>query len=539
MASQRRVRGGAAWVGACILAVSARAWADPDPPGTRYVAFRAGADVGMSRISGSTYFQVDATALLRLGPVRLDLAAPLRFATSDFRFRTEDYAAPRDAFRVLHCLRLDVGDYARPEDRHDAACDAYESDDGGLHDRMYLSARVSPLRDVSLGHDTLVSGYNNSLDPNLLQMGGQLEGILRDWARAQAFVDDVTNPRLVAGNVSLRPLQVAGQNWDETPDDLRITAGIVSDLYAPVHVRNAFGQPTRDGSGALQMSTARLTAVTGDAHYLYLWASCLEQGQAGCDVSRDIGLFAFADYNRFLEVQDADGAHGGLRFRFRMRQRYRRANGQDLEGNGAMFNTWEVDIGGEYRNMGNRYMPEYFDANYAVQSQSYALSDGARRSLGAGALTTTKLEYLLSQPLGRSQGWQAYFRVYFPLPVVAGEPPSRIPLTLWAEDASETMRTSAAAAIGPFRLDQVALGAMIVRRNFDGWGNFFSFDGTMIRAYATIQVASSQSRRQSDGFLNSLAVNLAYTRRFLREGDGEVHPTDDFVVTLGSSLGVL
>ena len=527
----------AAVIGLGVTALAGEAAATPDTPSERYTVFRIGADVGISRIAGENWWQLNATGILRVGPVRVDFAAPLRFGMGDFRFREEDYASGRDALRILRCARLDLGDYRRPEDRHDPTCDAYESAEG-LHERVYGSVRLSPLRDVSLGHQTLVTGFNNSLDPNTPQIGAQAEGILRDIGQFQFFLDDVSAPRVIAGNVSVRPFQVAGENWDETPDDLRITAGIVSDLAAPLRVHGAFGQPVRDGDGAVQMATTRLTAVSGDAHYLYIWSSCVEQGSSACEASRGIGLFGFADYNRFLEVEDADGLHAGLRFRYVLRQRYRRYNGRELDGNGVMLPTWEVDAGGEYRNLGNRYLPGYFDANYAVQSQSFALNQQARQDLGVDALTTTKLEYMLSQPGGRQSGFQAYLRVYFPIPTAAGEPPTRMPLTLWAEDSAGPLRTSVGATVGPFRLDQVALSAQIVRRNFDGWSNLFTLDGTQIRAVGSIYLSSQQSRRQSDSFLNNLQVNLAYNRRFLRETGGEVRTTDDFLVTLGSTVGV-
>jgi hypothetical protein len=527
----------AATVGLCAATLPGVAQADPDPPGERYTVFRIGADVGVSRIAGEPWWQINATGILRVGPVRMDFAAPLRFGMGDFRFREEDYAQARDALRILRCARLDLGDYRHPEDRHDPNCDAYESAEG-LHERVYGSLRLSPLRDISLGHQTLMTGFSNSLDPNLPQIGAQAEGIIRDFGQFHFLMDDVSAPRLIAGNVSLRPLQIMGENWDETPDDLRITAGIVSDLAAPLRVHGAFGQPVRDADGAVRMATTRLTAVTADAHYLYIWSSCIEQGASVCEATRGIGLFGFADYNRFLEVEDSDGLHAGLRFRFRMQQRYRRYNGRELSGNGAMVPTWEIDAGGEYRNMGNRYLPGYFDANYTVQSQSFALNQQARNDLGVDALTTTKLEYVLSQPGGRQNGFQAYFRVYFPIPTAAGEPPTRMPITLWAEDSAGPLRTSVGASVGPFRLDQVALSAQIIRRNFDGWGNLFTLDGTQIRAVGSVYLSSQTSRRQSDSFLNNLQVNLAYNRRFLRENGGEVRTTDDFLVTLGSTVGV-
>ncbi|MEZ4406614.1 MAG: hypothetical protein R3A52_09075 [Polyangiales bacterium] len=522
----------AAAAAACVVSSGRAASAQE-----RYTVFRVGADLGVSRISNEMFWQLNATGLLRLGPFRTDFYVPLRFRMDDFSFREADYASARDALRVVQCTRLDLGDYDRAEDRHDPTCDRYRWR-GGLHERTYLSARLSPIRELSFGHSTLVSDFNNSLDPNTPQLGAQLDGLLRDIGEVRGFVDDVISPRVMGANVLLRPLQAVGQNWDETPDDLVLRAGIVGDLAAPLRVRGAFGQTLRDGDGNVQQTTTGLTALTADAHYLYLWYGCTSQGYGACEASRDIGLFGFVDYNRFLEVPDADGGHAGLRFRYRVRERYRRADGQALDGEGRMFDTWEVDAGAEGRWMGNRYLPGYFDGNYSVQSQQFALNSDARAFLGSDALSTSKLEYILSRPTGRTWGWQAFVRFMIPIPTARGEAPSRLPITLWAEDADGPLRTSVSATVGPVRLDQVIVGAQFLRRNFDGFGNLFSLDGALIRVIGAVYLSSSETRRNSDSFLNNLVVNFAYTRRFLQENSGALNATNDFLVTLGSSLGI-
>lgn len=503
----------------------------------RTTVFRVGADLGVSRVSREMFWQVNATGLFRVGPVRTDFYVPLRFRMDDFAFREADYDSARDVLRVVQCTRLDLGDFDPAPDRHDPTCERYRWR-GGLHDRTYFSARLAPIRELSFGHGTLVTDYNNSLDPNTPQLGAQVDGLLRDIGEVRGFIDDVINPRLMGANVVLRPLQAAGQNWDETPDDFVLRAGVVSDLAAPLRVRGAFGQTLRDAQGNVQQTTAGLTAVTADAHYLYLWYDCVTPGNGQCEASRDVGLFAFADYNRFLEVTDADGAHAGIRFRYRIRERYRQMEGQRLSGNGAMFDTWEIDLGAEGRYMGNRYLPGYFDGNYSVQSQQFALNSDARNFLGSDALSTSKLEYLLSRPLGRTWGWQAFMRFMIPIPTAAGEPPTRLPITLWAEDAAGPLRTSISATVGPVRLDQVIVGAQFLRRNFDSFENIFSLDGALIRVIGAVYLSSSQSRRANDSFLNNLMVNFSYTRRFLQEHSGELTATNDFLVTLGSSLGI-
>ncbi len=516
------------WALVCALGLHASA-ADAQE---RYTVFRVGADLGVSRIAGEQWWQVNATGLLRLGPFRTDFYVPLRFGMADFHFREADYQQARDFLRVVQCTRLDLGDYTRPEDRHDPECDPYRWT-GRNDERTYLSLRVSPLRSLSLGHGSLVTDFNNSLDPNRPQLGAQLDAQLHMLAAARAFVDDVVSPRVLAANLLLRPPQAIGREWDRTPEDFVVRAGVVTDLAAPLRVRSAFGQPVRDAEGNVQMTTARLTAVTADTHFTWFWFP--DESDDG--TTREIGLQGFADYNRFLEVEDADGLHMGLRFRYRMRGTFNRVDGREAR-EPFTAETWELDAGGEYRNMGNRYLPGYFDSNYDVQSQQFATNNQARSLLGVDALTTSKLEYLLSQPLGRSQGFQAYLRFVIPVPTASGEPPSRMPITLWAEDATGPLRTSVSASVGPFRLDQLIVGAQVQRRNFDGWSNLFSLDGTLIRVLGAVFLSSSQARRENDSLLNNLVVNFAYTRRFLRESNGDLSTANDFLVTLGSSLGV-
>jgi len=508
-------------------------------PTTRYTVFRVGADAGMARIANEGFWQIDATGLLRLGPFRTDFAAPLRFSTDGFRFREADYAQGRDYLRIVRCARLDIGDYHRPADRYDPACDSYASANGGLHDRQYLSLRFAPLRDLDLGHGTLLTGFNNSLDPNVPQIGGVAHLIFRDIAVGHAVVDDIASPTLLAAQVGLRPLQVLGQNWDETPDDLRVDVGVVRDMAAPLRVRSAFGEPLRDGDGRIQSTTTPLTALSASAHYLYLLGGCTQQGSAGCEAVSRTGLFGFVDYNRLMEVVDGDGLHVGVHFRYLLRQRYHQLNDQSLGSEGRMFDTWEVRVGAEYRNMGNRYLPGYFDGNYSVQRNQFALNDAARQRLGSDAATTSKLEYLLAQPEGRGHGFQAYFRLYLPVPTAANEPPSRLPITLFAEDSSGPLRASVGASVGPFRIDQLVIGAQYLRRNFDSLSAIFNPEGALVRVMGAVHLSSAQQRRSApDNLLSNLMVNFSYNRRFLQQDNGALASTNDFFVTLGTSTGI-
>ncbi|MEZ4389517.1 MAG: hypothetical protein R3A48_00365 [Polyangiales bacterium] len=154
---------GRAAVGLAALAL-ALAPAEARAQNERYTAFRVGADLGYARIANENFLQLNATGLVRLGPVRMDFNVPLRFRLSDFEFREADYADARDALRVIRCVRIDVGDYERPDDQYDPSCEAHPSD-RGLHERVYFSGRLAPLRSQDFAHETLLTGFNNSLDP--------------------------------------------------------------------------------------------------------------------------------------------------------------------------------------------------------------------------------------------------------------------------------------------------------------------------------------------------------------------------------------
>lgn len=519
------------------LATATGAAAPAEANNERFTAFRVGADFGYARIAAENYAQLNATGLLRLGPARLDFAVPLRFRLSDFALREEDWAEARDYLRTVRCVRVDIGDYLRPDDQFDPNCEGYEGTQG-LHERWYVSARAAPIRSFELGHETLVSGFNNSLDPNRPQIGVVVDGIFRDWGYAHLFTDDVSNPRVIAANGALRPLQLFGQNWDESPDDFELGATVVSDVSAPVHVRSAFGQAIRDADGNPQVRTNSLTAISAHAHYWRLFDACTEASGSGCTAMRRMGFFTFADYNRFVEVEDGDALHAGARFWYRTRGMYSRYDGRELD-RARGFDVFKLSIGAEYRFMGNRYLPGYFDGNYSVQREQFALNDQARTALGIDAQSVTKLEFLLRQPAGRAHAFSAYAQVVIPVPTAPGEPPSPLPITLWIEDGGGPLRTSASATVGPFRIDQLSIGAQILRRNFDGLENLFSLDGSLIRVVGSVYLSSAQRRRSPQaGILDNLMVNVSWNRRFLRAESGALDTTNDLFVSLGTSAGL-
>jgi hypothetical protein len=148
--------------------------------------FRGGGDLGFARLEDGNFLSVNAEALLRVWNFRLGLAAPLRFdLTGSSVLRQRDWDEARDAARVARCLRFDIGNFDRPPDRYDPTCDSYDFS-GNRFDRVYFSTRLTPLRNVKLGHGTLVNGFRNSFDPDHPALGIDSEFLL--W--------DLTHPHL-------------------------------------------------------------------------------------------------------------------------------------------------------------------------------------------------------------------------------------------------------------------------------------------------------------------------------------------------------
>jgi hypothetical protein len=187
------------WLVALLLLSPAGAWAQPDETTEeteggggvdadgdgrpdRYWAARVGGDLGFASIEDDAYYQVNLVAMLRAGPIRADLWAPLLFRTEGFDFRNESWDTGRDFNRIARCVRIDLGDYTTPEDIPDTAatCDPWSWSTPGIHNRVYFNARLSPIENHTLGHGTVVDEFRNSADLDRPQLGIRSDSILLD-----------------------------------------------------------------------------------------------------------------------------------------------------------------------------------------------------------------------------------------------------------------------------------------------------------------------------------------------------------------------
>ena len=496
---------------ACVLAPSKglAQWGDGIEEDD-WAAFRLGADIGFATLELNEYLVVNATGLVRLGPLRWDFYVPLRFGEDGFR--TQDYDDPRDFTRIARCVRVDVGDYTAPHDQYDPTCDPYPWRGRPLHDRTYFSARISPLRNVTFGHGTLLYGYRGSLDLERPQLGGRADFSLLDWGSVEAVVDDITRPGVVGGRIFIRPQQLFfGQNWDETPDEMGIGFTALADVNAPLHRVTAFGRGLVDSQGDALFIRDSVGALAVDFHYLYLWELEPDGPQAG--------LFVYADYNHFLGIEDANALQAGARFVIK----------DDSTG-------WDLRAGFEFRLMGNRYLPEYFDAVYQIQSQRFGLTNDAL-GLSNVDIHTTQLEYMRALPGGFSWGLQGYLTLQIPVPTTDGSY-NPLPIAAFIEEADGPVNASVSLSVGPFQMDQLIVYGLYQRRNFNDLSGIFELDGTLIRVLGRLFLGSPNAQAGTiDEYLRYFHVDLRYDHRFFQTPQGEFAETNDFVITLGFSAG--
>jgi hypothetical protein len=225
-------------------------------------------------------------------------------------------------------------------------------------------------------------------------------------------------------------------------------------------------------------------------------------------------LFGQTDWVKFLGIDDMDLFNAAFRFVALNRQ-----------------DGWEFRVGADYRNLGNRFVPGYFDANYTVNSQQFALTQETQRILRDASLVTSKLQFLLARPSGRSHGFRAWLSAQFPIPISRSRW-SPLPLYVYFEDSQQEADATFLAQIGPFQIDQLVAAAQVVRRNFGGIENFFSLDGMLVRVFGQFYLGPQDARARNN-FWSNLFLTAQYDRRWNLQNDGLFAVTNDFQVNLG------
>ncbi len=284
---------------------------------------RIGAGIGILRIDESLLLSIMAFTTFDFGPVHIGLQAPLRFRVYSLSAKTNHFQLRREDWdEFSDYLRIfRFVDYGNPSES--------------------IYARIGALTEVSLGHGTLMAGYYNSIDFDHFQAGVRAN-ISFFYGGVETMLQSISAPRLLGGRVFIRP----GNFLDFCSPLQRLVVGtsIYVDAAAPTkHAAN-----TVDSKGNWQGPTRAFAAVGLDVEYNLVSSELFD-------------ITPYTDWN-YLGGEGA-GFHSGI-----------------LLGVYPLpMLTLQSRL--EYRLLGARYLPVYFDYLYEIQRNLYR--DGK-----------TKLEYL-------------------------------------------------------------------------------------------------------------------------------------------------
>lgn len=348
----------------------------------------AGGEFGYTRLDGISYMMPTPTADIRLHTLQAAIRIPLRVDPNTGDLRQKDWDETGDYFRLAQCVRFDFSASQRFE-RERGLCHPWQIP----RDDYYMTFRLGPVQDFSLGHGTILNGYSNTLNPDHFQAGVVGNMQFHQFVVGNFLVDNVTNPNLLAGTLALRPFAYELEEtaeWFEERHQLQVQFSAVSDLQAPDQLETAFGMALTDGDANLLYSKAPVTVLGADFEWKYAFGKQIE-------------MEAHFDWNAI--TQHGMGAHAQAWFT------YNHPDG-----------VYSVHSVGEARYIQRNYVPNYFDSYYFIQRQQYQLTGRASDVLGAGGSPLfTKSQFLDS--LDSDDGWDPgyYFGINFEVYKGTGE----------------------------------------------------------------------------------------------------------------------
>lgn len=319
----------------CLMAPSAAA--APPAAAAKGLQVELGAQAGYALLAGDHFATIAATAAIEAGDMAFDLELPLRYRIHD--------GSPRDGLGIMTIRALDWDEPSewlrvlrRLEFRRSGEA---------------IYGRIGRLSGATIGHGSLVLGYNNNLQPDHSMAGMRLDVDLGLWG-AQVFLNDVVTWQVLATRVFLRPL-------DSSPSRLlrSLTAALTfaADLRAPL-------RPLTDVAGARTFDTRGVLLAERDLLTLYGLDAGIEAWRSG-----SLALVPYLDLN-FLPRAHGDaglGLHGGL---------YLHVRRDDP--------TFEFILRYEARLEHGPYVAAWFDRMYEVERFQYRRAGGAamRTKLG-------------------------------------------------------------------------------------------------------------------------------------------------------------
>lgn len=297
------------------------------------------------------YFQLDSVHYLSVTPLvdlhflenrlHLDFGAPINIALFDpnnggfraaGRIRTQDWDQWQNFFRIIRRVQ-----YGKKED--------------------HFFVRLSRVGAATLGHGGLMRRYNNNMLFNQPHVGLELDAY-NDYVGGEAFISDITFQSQVMGALAfVKPL---GWMDNAVARSLSIGGYYTGDLAAPKALRrDADGVVIVDRVEVPRFERTQLHGVGFDAE--------IKPIRVG-DV---IDVKVYADFNQFVNY--GNGFTFGALGRFNVP---------------APFLAIRARV--EYRNLGDQYIPSYFDSFYEIQKLQFV-------TVAPSSFAPTKLDFLRAQ----------------------------------------------------------------------------------------------------------------------------------------------
>ncbi|MBS2023850.1 MAG: hypothetical protein JST92_15710 [Deltaproteobacteria bacterium] len=335
-----------------------------------------GVGIGIGKIGGDYWASTQINTDFSIGKVGIGLALPLDILV----WNDEDSGcAGATASPQVKCTRDDkaIGGWIRRPSWNEPS-DFFKLIRyvryGHKRDPFYV--QVGQQWSASIGHGTIVSRYNNTLNLDYTKVGVALD-VNQPFFGFETFTNDVLNPQVIAGRVYVRPL-------GETPflSGWAIGLTYAGDVQAPFYFqRDATGNVVADDHGHAIATDARVQSVGGiDMEFAVLDNSLIR-------------LVPYVDFNRIFGA--GNGLHAGVF--------------SDIH---LPVPIIDVSLYAklEYRVMGDGYIPAYFDSQYEQTRNTYfflapAGVGGADANGNIAAPKALAARYIKGETTGVKQGW--------------------------------------------------------------------------------------------------------------------------------------
>jgi len=386
---------------------------------------RVGLSAGLDRFETAFYLLLEPLVDLRFfeGKLGLGFGVPLRLELLNFaadetgaplltrrlgRLRTEDWDSVHDFGRLLKYVTW-----------------------GRKEDPLYISAGQRYAS--TIGHGALVRRYAPNVDIDYPRASAQVDAY-NDFGGFELFTNDLLEWNTVAGIGFIKPLSFL-KSENLLAKTLSIGVSGATDWRAPyqLSVDSTSGLRQVDAQGRL---LSRTRAV----------------GLVGLDAEVKVVKTAHVDLKPYLDYSMLIGGDGGL-----------------TAGLLARFNVGTDVVNafrlvGEFRALGSRYLPSYFDTFYEIERFIFA-SEAAPGQVSRNALT--RQQVVMEQGLGQRLGY--YVEASWGIP-------GKVGLTLAAEGVSNAPNTNLIAHLEVPVLDFVQVFGSYYKRGITSPAAIFRID---------------------------------------------------------------